>query len=323
MLSAQGLFGLISWILPLRRGWYHETLRGTSLLIHVFIHILGMTRISPIFAATADAPEASSVASDVQTDVIGDGLEDERGEGASTSAVVDNDVTPSSSWSPPADMVSTFDCLVGIDTDTWGETKRLRLSTTSVVRCWTTPDSGFHPFRRYPSLHVPFEKFAKDKRFYNFAISTMGSSYAAAHSLMHAAAHSLMHAAAFVEEFLQHLPTVLEGPNWAKWCVNTTSSFQANVLLPLKDSARCSSGSIGSSVMVVRTGVVKCGGGDTTSSPDFSALCWILFWRSSHSSFGLQLRHDVVVDQGKASRCITVRQASCCCIHFLICISFY
>ena len=123
MLSAQVLFGLISWIPS--PGWYHEPLPGTSLLLHVFIHILGMTWISPIFAATADAPVASSVALDVQTDVIGDGegLEDEHGEGASTSAFVDNDVTPPSSWSPPDDMISTFDTLFGIKTVTWGNTK--------------------------------------------------------------------------------------------------------------------------------------------------------------------------------------------------------
>ena len=120
--------------------------------------------------------------------------------GASALAVMDNDVTPPSSWYPPVDMVSTFNSLVGISSDTWGETKRLGLSTTSIVRRWTAPDSGFGPFRRDPSLHVSFEKFAKDnKPFYDFAISTMGSSYAAA--------HSLMHAAAFVEEFLQRLPT--------------------------------------------------------------------------------------------------------------------
>ena len=102
-----------------------------------------MTRISPIFAAAVDATKAASAASDVQTNVIGDGLEDEHGEGASTAAVVDNDVTPPSSWLPPVDMVSTFDSLVGIDADTWGKTKRLVLSTTSVVRRWTAPDSRF------------------------------------------------------------------------------------------------------------------------------------------------------------------------------------
>ena len=70
-----------------------------------------MTRISPIFTAAA--------ALDVQTDVIGDsdGLEDEHGEGASTSAIVDNDVTPPSNWAPPADIVSTFNSLFGISSD--------------------------------------------------------------------------------------------------------------------------------------------------------------------------------------------------------------
>ena len=68
-----------------------------------------MTQISPIFAAAADAIEAASAASDVQTDVIGDGdgLEDEHGEGALALAVMNNDVTPPSSWSLPADMVSS------------------------------------------------------------------------------------------------------------------------------------------------------------------------------------------------------------------------
>ena len=208
-----------------------------------------MTRISPIFAVAATATDAA--ASDFQTDVIGDGvgLEDEYGEGALTLAVVDEDVTLPSSWAPPPDMVSTFDSLVGISLDTWGESYCLRLSTTSVVRHWTAPDSGFRLFRRDPSLHVPFEKFAKDKPFYDFGLSTMGSSFAAA--------HSSMHAAAFIEEFLQRLPTVLEGPFWAKWCVDVAHAFQADVLLPLRDSARCSSGSVGSSVMAVKTMVVK------------------------------------------------------------------
>ena len=87
----------------------------------------GTNRIFPIFAAPADTLGVSSVALDVQTDVIGDGdsLEDEHGEGASTAAVVDNNVTPPSSWSPPANMVSTFNSLVGIDADMWGETKRI------------------------------------------------------------------------------------------------------------------------------------------------------------------------------------------------------
>ena len=105
-----------------------------------------MTRISPIFAAAADMPEASSVALDVQTDVIGDGLEDEHGEGASTLAAVDEDVTPPSSWAPPADMVSTFNSLVGINSDMWGKSKRLGLSTMSVVCRWTAQDSSFRPF---------------------------------------------------------------------------------------------------------------------------------------------------------------------------------
>ena len=76
-----------------------------------------MTRISPIFAAAVDATKAASAASDVQTNVIGDGLEDEHGEGASTSAIVDNDVTPPSNWAPPADIVSTFNSLFGISSD--------------------------------------------------------------------------------------------------------------------------------------------------------------------------------------------------------------
>ena len=105
-----------------------------------------MTRISPIFAAAADAIEAASAASDVQTDVIGDsdGLVDEHGEGATASALMNDDVTPPSSWSPPADMVSTFDSLVGINSEE-SETKRLGLYN---IRCprWTAPDSGYCPF---------------------------------------------------------------------------------------------------------------------------------------------------------------------------------
>ena len=266
ILSAQVLFGLVLWIPPPRRGWYYEPLPGTFLLLHMFNSYSGMNRISPILAAITDTLDVSTLASDVQTDVIGggDGLEDEHGEGALTAAV-DNDVTPPSSWSPPANMVSTFNSLVGIDADPWGKTKRLGPSTMFVVRRWIAPDSGFCPFQRDPSLHMPFNKFAKDNTFYDFAVSTMGSSYAAA--------HFVMHAAVFVEEFLQHLPTVVEGTNWAKWCVNVASSFQANVLLPLKDSARCSSGSIGSSVMAVSNRRhQECGGGDTAGSPDFSAL---------------------------------------------------
>ena len=105
-----------------------------------------MTRISPIFAAAVDATKAASAASDVQTNVIGDGLEDEHGEGASTLAAVDEDVTPPSSWAPPADMVSTFNSLVGINSNMWGKSKRLGLSTMSVVCRWTAQDSSFRPF---------------------------------------------------------------------------------------------------------------------------------------------------------------------------------
>ena len=69
-----------------------------------------MNQISPIFAT--DTLDVYSVASDVQTDVIGDGdgLEDKHGEGASTAAV-DIDVTPPSSWSPPANIFSAFNSL--------------------------------------------------------------------------------------------------------------------------------------------------------------------------------------------------------------------
>ena len=185
--------------------------------------------------------------------------------------------------------------------------KRLGLYTTSMVFQWTAPDSGYRPFRRDPSLNMPFDKFAKDNRlFYKFALSTMGSSYAAA--------HLLMHAAAFVEEFPQHLPTVVEGPNWAKWCVDVASSFQANILLPLKDSVCYSSGSVGSSVMAVRTGVIK--SAEVAIQPILrtSPPSAGFFFGDPVTGFDLsQLCHDVVVDQEKVSRCKAFRQASGCC----------
>ena len=138
--------------------WYHEPLPGTSPLLNVFIHVSGMIRISPIFIA--DATEAFSAASGVGE---GDGLEDEHREGASTTTV-DEDVTSPSTWSPPADMVSTFNSLVGIKSDTWGETKRLGLSTASIVLRSTAPDFGYRPFRHDQCLHVPFNKFSKDNK---------------------------------------------------------------------------------------------------------------------------------------------------------------
>ena len=93
-----------------------------------------MPRISPIYALTAAAPEA---AADVQTDVIGDGLEDEDGDGAST-AVMEEDVTPLSSWVLLFDMASTFASMVGINPDTWGESKRFNLPTIFFPVChWT------------------------------------------------------------------------------------------------------------------------------------------------------------------------------------------
>ena len=45
----------------------------------------------------------------------GDSLQDDRGEGASTATIVDNDVTLPFSWLPPANLVSTFDSLVCIN----------------------------------------------------------------------------------------------------------------------------------------------------------------------------------------------------------------
>ena len=138
---------------------------------------------------------------------------------------------------------------VGIYPDKWGESKRVGPSMVPVVR-QNAPDSSFHPFRRNPSLHVPFKKFAKDnKPLYDFALSSMGWSLAAA--------HSSLHAAALIKEFLQRLPTVLEGPYWAKWCVNVAQALKIVVLLPFCDSAGCLSGSVGSSVTAIRTGVVK------------------------------------------------------------------
>ena len=115
----------------------------------MFIHVSGIPRISPIFALAAAA------AADVPTNVFGDGLEDSLGDGASTSAVVDEDVSPPSSWSHP-DMASTFMSLVVINPDRWGETKHLGPSTVPVVRLWTASDSGFCPFQRDPSLYAPF-----------------------------------------------------------------------------------------------------------------------------------------------------------------------
>ena len=56
--------------------------------------------------------------------------------------------------------------------------------TVPVVRRWTAADSGFCPFRRYPSLHGPLEKFAKDKPLYDFVLSSLGSSLAVAKCLI-------------------------------------------------------------------------------------------------------------------------------------------
>ena len=77
-----------------------------------------MPWIAPIFAAAADAVNESA-ASDVQTVVTGDGdgLEDEHGDGTAWD-IVDKDVTLPSHWSPPADMVATFNSLVSIYADT-------------------------------------------------------------------------------------------------------------------------------------------------------------------------------------------------------------
>ena len=102
----------------------------------------GVSWISPICAPDPAAPDA---ASEVLTDVIGDGLKDGDGDGAST-ALVEEDVTPPSSWVPPSDMASTFATMVGINPDMWGESKRLSLPTNAVVRRLTAPDSGFRPF---------------------------------------------------------------------------------------------------------------------------------------------------------------------------------
>ena len=152
-------------------------------------------------------------------------------------------------------MADVFMSQVGLNPDTWEESKRLGPSTVPVVCRWTAPDSGFRPFRRVPSLHAPFEKFAKDnKPLYDFALSSLGSSLAVA--------HPSLHAAAFIGEFLQRLPTVLEGPYWAQFCIDEEHAFAADVIFPLRDAACCLAGSVGRSITAVRSG----GSGRTRSA---------------------------------------------------------
>ena len=125
---------------------------------------------------------------------------------ATTVMTDDQDGVPLSTWSPPPTLAAAFMAQVGIDPDAWEESKRLGPSTTSVVRRWTSSSSGFGPIRRDPSLHAPFNKFAKEnKPLFDFVLATLGSSLASA--------HAISHAAAFIEEFIKHLPTVLDGPN--------------------------------------------------------------------------------------------------------------
>ena len=117
-----------------------------------------------------------------------------------------------------------------LDPDAWEESKRLGPSTTSVVRRWNAPTSGFCPIRRDPSLHAPFDKFAKvNEPLYAFVLASLGSSLASA--------HATSHAIPFIEIFLKHLPTVLEGAHWAQFCADVELAFNADVVFPLCDSS--------------------------------------------------------------------------------------
>ena len=79
--------------------------------------------------------------------------------------------------------------------------------------------------------------------------SSLGSSLAIA--------HASLHAAAFIGEFLQRLPTALEGPYWAQFCVNVEHAFAADVIFPLHDITCCLACSVSRSITAVCSGVVK------------------------------------------------------------------
>ena len=210
-------------------------------------HVSGTPQVSSFLALAASAAAASALTS-VSGD--GDGPEGSVGDDTTSSAVSDDHVTPSSAWSPPPDMAEAFMSQVGLDPDAWEESKRLGPSTVAVVHGWTSANFGFRPIRRDPSLHAPFEKFAKDnKPLYDFVLSLLGSSLAVA--------HASSHAASFVEEFLKTLPMVLEGRYWSQFCVKVEQAFAADVLFPLRDSTHCLAGSVGKAIAAIRAGVFK------------------------------------------------------------------
>ena len=162
----------------------------------------------------------------------------------------DHVVTPSSTWSPPPDMAEAFMSQVGLDPDAWEESKCLGPLRVAVVSRWTAVSSGFRPIRRNPSLHAPFNKFAKDnKPLYDFVFSLLGSSLAVA--------RATSHVASFVEEFLKKLPMVFEGLHWFQFCIEVEHAFAADILFPLRDSTHCLAGSVGKAIAAIHTGVVK------------------------------------------------------------------
>ena len=150
---------------------------------HVY-HVSGTPRVSSFLAPAAPASALTGVSGD------GDGPESTIGDDAASLLVTDDHfVSPSSSWSPPPDMAQAFMSQVGLDPDTWEKSKRLGPSTLAIVRRWTAAASGFRPIRHDPSLHTPFDKFAKEiKPLYDFVFSSLGSFLAAAHASSHAAA---------------------------------------------------------------------------------------------------------------------------------------
>ena len=81
---------------------------------------------------------------------------------------------------PPGLLLPTWlkpSCLKSVSTPTHGKkSKRLGPSTVAIVRRWTAANSGFRPIRCDPSLHAPFEKFARDnKPLYDLVLSLLGS----------------------------------------------------------------------------------------------------------------------------------------------------
>ena len=142
------LVGHVSWFLPPQGGWFHEPWLGTFLRIScsfMFQECLGSPPSPPLLRV----PQSASLAMVTVPGAVLEMMQPLRRVLTMWSLLR----PPPSAWSPPPNMAKAFMYQVGLDPDTWEESKRLGPSTVSVVRCWTFRLSP-HPLRSKPSCSL-------------------------------------------------------------------------------------------------------------------------------------------------------------------------